>query len=157
MAAFEQWYRVYPCRKAKAKAERAWLALKPDAELQATIHTAVARQKQARADALQTGQWQPDWPHPATWINGRRWEDQGTTEVEVTPQPPTFTLLENLWYVMAFSDWRNLLSCDEPNGDGVVRLLVGKAVMAEPFKAKLEAKLAELRPGARLEIVEASS
>lgn len=70
---FAEFWIKYPRKTAKQDAEKAWAKLKPDADLQATLLTAV--DQQARS---------PDWtkdggkyiPHPATWLNGRRWEDQ---------------------------------------------------------------------------------
>ncbi len=63
----------YPNRKAKADALKAWLKLKPDAELQASILAAIARQRQ-------TEDWRKDGgrfvPHASTWLNGHRWQDE---------------------------------------------------------------------------------
>ncbi len=63
----------YPNRKAKADALKAWVKLKPGAELQATILEAIARQRQGE-------DWRKDGgrfvPHAATWLNGHRWHDE---------------------------------------------------------------------------------
>jgi hypothetical protein len=64
----------YPNRKAKADALKAWLKLKPKAELQQTILQAIERQRQGE-------DWRKDGgrfvPHAATWLNGHRWQDEG--------------------------------------------------------------------------------
>jgi hypothetical protein len=70
---FEQFWAAYPHRVAKAEAQKAWTKLKPNAELQATILSAIERQK-AGADWLRDdGQY---IPHPATWLRAGRWLDE---------------------------------------------------------------------------------
>ena len=70
---FAEFWSAYPLKKAKATAEKAWQKLKPSADLQATILSAIAAHKLS-AD------WQRDGgqyiPHPTTWLNQRRWEDE---------------------------------------------------------------------------------
>lgn len=69
---FDRFYQAYPRKQGKQAAQKAWLKLKPDDTLVETIMDALADHKQ-----------QPDWlkdggqfiPYPATWLNGRRWED----------------------------------------------------------------------------------
>jgi len=72
---FAEFWSAYPLKKAKATAENAWAKLKPSAELQAAILSAIAAHKLS-AD------WQRDGgqyiPHPTTWLNQRRWEDEVT-------------------------------------------------------------------------------
>lgn len=69
---FEKFWKAYPKKVAKTQALKAWSKLKPNAELQQIILNALERQKQS-------AQWQKDngqfIPYPATWLNGRRWED----------------------------------------------------------------------------------
>lgn len=72
-AGFAEFWSAYPLKKAKATAEKAWQKLKPSADLQAAILSAIAAHKLS-AD------WQRDGgqyiPHPTTWLNQRRWEDE---------------------------------------------------------------------------------
>lgn len=72
---FAEFWSAYPLKKAKATAEKAWAKLKPSADLQAAILSAIAAHKLS-AD------WQRDGgqyiPHPTTWLNQRRWEDEVT-------------------------------------------------------------------------------
>ena len=76
---FDQFWNAYPKKKAKLEAQKAWAKLKPDADLRSTIGKAILLQRNS-----------PDWqkdggqyiPKPASWLNGRRWED----ELEVTAQ-----------------------------------------------------------------------
>jgi len=69
--AFDKFWAVYPRHTAKQDAKRAFLKVSPDDNLLETMLTAVQKQKQ-------TDQWSdPRYiPHPATWLNGRRWEDE---------------------------------------------------------------------------------
>jgi hypothetical protein len=69
---FDRFWESYPRKTAKQEAIKAFEKLKPDAMLIETMVKAIERQKQS-------AQWQEDGgryiPHPATWINQRRWED----------------------------------------------------------------------------------
>lgn len=71
--AFDAFWAEYPNKKAKPDALKAWNKLKPDAGLAQAIMTGLNRQKGSV-------QWQEDGgryiPYPATWLNGRRWEDE---------------------------------------------------------------------------------
>lgn len=68
-AGFAAFYESYPRHTGRAAAERAWKRLHPDEPLRATIAAAVERQRAWWSD--------PQFiPHPATWINGKRWEDE---------------------------------------------------------------------------------
>jgi len=75
---FDVFWSEYPLKKAKQDALRAFAKLRPDDELLETILQAVRRQKA-------TDSWRKDngdyIPHPATYLNGRRWEDEITQGV----------------------------------------------------------------------------
>lgn len=74
---FEGFWRMYPVKKSKQAAIRAWDSLHPDDKLLAVM-----------GHALQCQLASPEWqrkireedgqgiPYPASWINGRRWEDE---------------------------------------------------------------------------------
>lgn len=79
---FEQFWRLYPNRKAKAKAEAAWLKLDPTDDLFAALMSALGAQAISPDWTKDAGQFVP---HPATWINQRRWEDEVTHAT--SPQP----------------------------------------------------------------------
>lgn len=70
---FTEFWKAYPNKKAKQAAAKAWKRLKPDRALFDVI-------MQALEAAKRSDQWSRDKgryiPHPATWINGQRWEDQ---------------------------------------------------------------------------------
>ncbi|MBE1159633.1 hypothetical protein [Dyella acidiphila] len=70
---FDRFWAAYPRHAGKRAAMKAFAKLKPDGELLGRMLAAVKRQQQ-------TDQWQRDGgqyiPHAATWLNGRRWEDE---------------------------------------------------------------------------------
>lgn len=72
-ARFERFWSVYPRHIAKQNAKKSFDKLNPDDELLAVMIRAVNEQKK-------TDQWTKDngqfIPHPATWINQKRWEDE---------------------------------------------------------------------------------
>ena len=76
---FDQFYRLYPRRQKRLNAESAWKKLKPDTALRETLLVALANHC-----------LRPDWikdggqyiPLPATWLNGRCWEDEILTNTE---------------------------------------------------------------------------
>jgi hypothetical protein len=72
---FDLFWQVYPKKVEKQDTKKVWRKLKPDDALLQTILTAVEAQTKSE-------RWTRDrWafiPHPTTWLNGRRWEDEQT-------------------------------------------------------------------------------
>ncbi len=108
---FDAFWLSYPRKVSKPTALKAWSKLSPDADLQADIIGALEFQSQSE-------QWRRDdgrfIPHPATWLNGRRWED-------VTPD------LERKVKREKFRDWRE--ECHRVHGGSCgdsVNLHIGK-------------------------------
>ncbi len=68
---FEIFWNAYPKKQAKTAAEKVFRRLKIDDALLMTILSALELQKKSK-------QWQDKQfiPHPATWLNQRRWEDE---------------------------------------------------------------------------------
>lgn len=70
---FEQFWSGYPRHANKRAAMKAFAKIAPDDELLGVMIAAVRRQQQS-------DQWQRDdgqfVPHAATWLNGKRWEDE---------------------------------------------------------------------------------
>ena len=70
---FYVFWTEYPRHDGKMNAKKAFDKLKPDGELMDKILEAIRKQKESL-------QWQKDGgqfiPYPATWLNGRRWEDE---------------------------------------------------------------------------------
>lgn len=73
---FLRFWSEYPRKVAKAKALKTWESLKPTDELFGKIMQALRTQKQSEQWNKDKGQF---IPHPTTWLNQRRWEDE--TEV----------------------------------------------------------------------------
>lgn len=70
---FDRFWSAYPRKVAKPAARKKFDSLNPDEQLLEKMILAVERQKQS-------DQWMKDGgqfiPHPATWLNQRRWEDE---------------------------------------------------------------------------------
>ena len=80
---FGAWYEIYPKHVAHQAAIKAWNKLKPDETLIKTMCAAIQAQRKAHDALLLAGQFAPEYPHPATWLNGKRWMDEITQ-----PKPP---------------------------------------------------------------------
>lgn len=70
---FERFWELYPRKVGKQAALKAWSRLKPSAELTKAILDAVEYQKNSREWTKDGGQY---IPHPTTWLNQGRWEDE---------------------------------------------------------------------------------
>ena len=80
---FEQFWAVYPKKRSKGQARKAWDKLNPDEQLLTRILDAVERAKTS-------GDWAKDGgkfiPYPATWLNAEGWLD----EVQPAAPEPSF-------------------------------------------------------------------
>lgn len=74
---FDSFYAAYPRHTGKAAALKAWNKLEPNQALQHQMLEALKKQKRLPQWADDNGRF---IPHPATWLNGHRWEDE--TEVK---------------------------------------------------------------------------
>ena len=70
---FEEFWTAYPKKKAKEAAKKAWNKLKPDETLGKTIITAVLGSANTTDWKKENGKY---IPYPATYLNGKRWEDE---------------------------------------------------------------------------------
>lgn len=77
---FQKFYDSYPVHKGKQPAIKAFSKLDPQNGTLETILAAIESQKAYRDHMKAAGQWCPDWPYPATWLNERRWEDELSSE-----------------------------------------------------------------------------
>lgn len=75
---FAAFWSLYPRRENKAKAAQAFARIRPDEAQLAAILAGLRRQ-------IASDQWRRDGgqfiPHPTTWLNGRRWEDEAVPTV----------------------------------------------------------------------------
>lgn len=70
---FAAFWEAYPRKTAKPNAVNAFAKINPDEATIAAMLDAIGRQKKSPAWCKDGGQY---IPHPATWLNQRRWEDQ---------------------------------------------------------------------------------
>jgi hypothetical protein len=82
-AGFEKFWSAYPRHVAKSDAQKKFEKLNPDDELLAVMLAAIEKQKKSEQWVKDGGQY---IPHPSTWLNQRRWED------EVQPAKPVKVL-----------------------------------------------------------------
>lgn len=80
---FAEFWSAYPRKDSKAKAKTSWDKLNPDKELVSRIMAALEQHKRSEQWTRDGGQY---IPYPATWLNQRRWEDEGITQTP--PEPP---------------------------------------------------------------------
>ena len=74
---FEALWSLFPRKVAKDAAAKAFARLRPDDSLQARIVAALRRQSTSVDWTKDSGRFVP---HLATWLNGRRWEDEAGAE-----------------------------------------------------------------------------
>lgn len=73
---FDDFWSVYPRKAAKSTAKKAWSKLKPDDDLQQSIIADV----KWRVNGEWSGKDVQYIPHPTTYLNQRRWEDESGAE-----------------------------------------------------------------------------
>jgi hypothetical protein len=78
---FADFWCAYPKKVAKPAAEKAWKKIKPTGQVVADLMAGLERQAASEQWRKDSGQF---IPNPATWLNGRRWEDEAPP---VTVQP----------------------------------------------------------------------
>lgn len=70
---FDQFWKAYPRKVCKPKAEKAFAKIHPDDPLLQTMLAAIEQQRKTQEWTKESGQF---IPHPATWLNDRRWDDE---------------------------------------------------------------------------------
>ena len=73
MNGFDIFWETYPRKVSREAARKAWAKLAPENGLVETILAAVERQKNWPAWTKDGGQYVP---YPASWLSGKRWEDE---------------------------------------------------------------------------------
>lgn len=79
---FAEFWKAYPKKVGKQDAIQAWNKLAPSEDLRAVLLQALERQKRWPGWLKDKGQY---IPHPATWLNRKRWEDQEADIVQDDP------------------------------------------------------------------------
>ena len=72
---FTEFWNLYPKKKAKAYAEKAWNKIKPNDGVHSNIMAGLNRAIRSEEWVKDNGQY---IPYPASWLNGKRWEDEYT-------------------------------------------------------------------------------
>lgn len=75
-AGFDEFWSAYPRKVSKPQALKAWRKLSPDTQALQAILAGIERDRRSEQWLRDGGQF---IPHPATWLNGRRWEDEQAT------------------------------------------------------------------------------
>jgi uncharacterized protein YdaU (DUF1376 family) len=75
LSTFDQFWKVYPKRKSKGQAEKAFVKINPDEQLLTKILESVERAKKSEDWIKENGKY---IPHPATWLNAKGWLDEST-------------------------------------------------------------------------------
>jgi hypothetical protein len=70
---FERFWKLYPKKKARKEAIKAWAKLKPNDELRQTLITALGSHCVSEDWTKDNGRYVPN---AATWLNGERWTDE---------------------------------------------------------------------------------
>ena len=83
---FPKFWKLYPNKKGRAAAEKAWKKLKVTDDLFALIAQGLAKQCASQEWIKDGGRF---IPHPATWLNGKRWEDEVLASSNVHMFPPS--------------------------------------------------------------------
>jgi len=76
---FLAFWKTYPNKAAKKKAQEAWNKLEKAEDMEVLLPIlldAAEKQQQAKENSKAKGEFTPEWPHGATWLNGKRWEDE---------------------------------------------------------------------------------
>lgn len=82
---FQQFWATYPRKVGKGAALKAWMKIKPSADLHSRILKAIEEQKNTPQWTRDDGQF---IPHPATWLNQGRWDDETPNRQSAQPTNP---------------------------------------------------------------------
>lgn len=72
---FDQFWEIYPKKRSKGRAERAWVKINPSDDLFSEIMTSLQQAKLCPEWKKEGGQY---IPYPASWLNSKGWEDEYT-------------------------------------------------------------------------------
>lgn len=73
MEGFDQFWKLYPKKKGRKDAAKAWAKLKPNEELRQTLITALGQHSVSEDWTKDGGRYAPN---ASTWLNGERWTDE---------------------------------------------------------------------------------
>jgi len=96
---FNQFWKVYPKRKSRGQAEKAFLKINPDEQLLTKILESVERAKTSEDWIKEKGKY---IPHPATWLNAKGWLDEDTETHPLAGKVSDKTIKT----IESFKEWR---------------------------------------------------
>ncbi len=99
---FRAFWAVYPKRVNKESASKAWKRLNPDETTVQAIVKAVEKQKATEQWRREKGRY---IPYPATWLNGKRWEDEEANIDEQTVTGATAESAQGKWAGCSLGVW----------------------------------------------------
>ena len=73
---FKRFWDIYTRKVKKKDAKKVFLKLQPDDTLFERMISAIQKQMRWRENEKRANRFAPDWPHPTSWLNGERWEDE---------------------------------------------------------------------------------
>lgn len=81
---FEAFWKAYPRKEKKQDAKKAFMKLKPSEDLFKAIMAGLENHKKSKQWTRDGGQY---IPHPTSWLNGKRWEDELESAAMPQQQP----------------------------------------------------------------------
>lgn len=90
---FQDFWQMYPKKKAKSDAQKAWKKLKPSKDLVNKIFISLEKFTKSGEWKRNNGQY---IPYPASWLNGKRWEDEIIEERTNEKYDPAAAALERI-------------------------------------------------------------
>lgn len=101
---FARFWEAYPKKKAKDDARKEFDKRNPDESLLARMLTAIEAQRASADWQDQDGKF---IPHPATWLNDGRWQDEEGVAVQAH-DPDSRASIESLGLSLGFGKWDEL-------------------------------------------------
>jgi len=77
IAHFQKFWAIYPKKKSKGNAEKAFFKISPSEQLLETMLSSIERAKTSEQWTEANGKF---IPYPASWLNSKAWEDEEITE-----------------------------------------------------------------------------
>lgn len=94
---FDEFWKRYPRKENRAGAFKAWVSLSPSPELVETIFAAIERQKSHGCLEDKYGRdGRSVIPHPSSWLNAHRWEDQPPSSGSPFTKPAAPTIQDKI-------------------------------------------------------------
>lgn len=87
-ADFDDWWQHYPKKVGKGQARKAYRSARKKVDHDTLVAAVKAQEPKLMAKGAEF------CPHPSTWLNGERWEDQTTTTAPEQPRLPLASQLE---------------------------------------------------------------